>query len=75
MSKEEKILFDRPLIDSSKCNGCGVCVEVCYQAALIISGGKVKFAGVIECPWCGECEAVCPRGAISCPYEIVFPED
>ena len=75
MNKEESTLFHKPLIDPSKCNGCGVCVGVCYQAALVVSGGKVSFATTIDCPWCGKCEAVCPRGAISCHYEIIFAED
>jgi ferredoxin len=27
-----------------------------------------------ECGYCTECEAVCPTGAIRCPYEIVIEE-
>lgn len=68
-------MFDRPLIDPAKCNGCGVCVGACHQAALVIQGGTVSFTTTLDCPWCGHCEAVCPLGAISCPYEIVFAED
>jgi ferredoxin len=26
------------------------------------------------CGWCLECEAVCPTGAITCPFEIVIEE-
>lgn len=68
-------LFDKPLIDPAKCDGCGVCVSVCHQAALSMVSKTVSFTAKIDCPWCGECEAVCPQGAISCPYEIVFSED
>jgi ferredoxin len=28
-----------------------------------------------ECRWCTLCELVCPYGAISCPFEIVFEND
>jgi ferredoxin len=27
-----------------------------------------------SCDYCGECEAVCPEDAVSCPYDIV-PDD
>jgi ferredoxin len=27
-----------------------------------------------ECGWCTQCEAVCPNGAITCPFEIVIEE-
>lgn len=68
-------MFERPAIDPAKCDGCGVCVSVCHQAALVIIGGTVSFSETEECPWCGKCEAVCPSGAITCPYEIIFGED
>lgn len=67
-------MFERPVIDPAKCDGCGVCVSVCQPAALVIVGGTVSFSATGDCPWCGECEAVCPRGAITCPYEIIFGE-
>jgi len=67
-------LLDKPLIDPAKCDGCGVCVSVCRQAALSLTGKTVSFSAETECPWCGDCEAVCPSGAISCPYEIIVSE-
>lgn len=67
-------MFERPVIDIARCDGCGLCVSVCHQSALVIVGGVVSFEAITECPWCGECEAVCPHGAISCPYEILFGE-
>jgi NAD-dependent dihydropyrimidine dehydrogenase PreA subunit len=27
-----------------------------------------------DCRYCGECEELCPVGAISRPFEILFPE-
>ncbi len=30
---------------------------------------------VEECDWCTICEAVCPTGAILCPFEIVIEEN
>jgi len=26
------------------------------------------------CGWCTQCEAICPQGAISCPFEIIIEE-
>jgi NAD-dependent dihydropyrimidine dehydrogenase PreA subunit len=50
-------------IDSTKCNGCGYCVDVCPQQAITIHG---DIATVNEelCAQCGACVEVCPTGAI-----------
>jgi len=34
----------------------------------------VTVIEVETCGWCMMCEAVCPLGAITCPFEIVFDE-
>jgi NAD-dependent dihydropyrimidine dehydrogenase PreA subunit len=51
-------------IDSTKCNGCGSCVEVCPQQAIVIHDG----AAVINqglCIQCGTCLEICPADAIN----------
>lgn len=63
-----------PVIDTAKCNGCGLCVTVCSCGALVMMDKVVTVIPRIDCHWCGQCEAVCLTGAISCPYEIVFEE-
>lgn len=65
-----------PVIDQEKCDACGLCVSVCRCGSLVLRDGVVIVAGGgAECRncrrWCGLCEDVCPRGAISCPLEIV----
>ena len=67
-------MVEIPLIDIEKCIGCGTCVVACYCGAIVILEGK---AAILEtkaklCGWCTVCEAVCPVGALSCPYEIVI---
>jgi NAD-dependent dihydropyrimidine dehydrogenase PreA subunit len=50
-------------IDSTKCNACGSCIEVCRQQAIAIHDG----AAVINqrlCTECGTCLEICPAGAI-----------
>lgn len=61
-----------PVIDETRCQGCGLCVSVCRCGALVLIDGRVKAISVDECGWCGLCELVCPTGAISCPYDIVI---
>ncbi len=63
-----------PDVYQSKCNGCGVCITVCANGALIMTEKGIELLHVGECDWCGQCEAVCPTGAICCPYEIVLED-
>jgi nitroreductase/NAD-dependent dihydropyrimidine dehydrogenase PreA subunit len=53
-------------IDYAKCNGCGLCVEVCGDKEYKIIKGKVVPSGtsVFGCIACGHCMAVCPEDAI-----------
>ena len=65
-------MVEMPVVDEAKCDGCGLCVSVCYCNALVLVGGVVIVVETEECGWCTECEAVCPTGAIACPFEIVI---
>jgi ferredoxin len=38
---------------------------------LALVDGRLEFAKPDSCDYCGECEAICAEGAISCPYDIV----
>jgi ferredoxin len=63
-----------PAMDQEKCNGCGLCIEVCSGSALRLVGNVVTVTETEDCDWCTECEAVCPTGAISCSFEIIIEE-
>ncbi|HUV75765.1 MAG TPA: 4Fe-4S binding protein [Dehalococcoidales bacterium] len=67
-------MAEMPLVDKEKCNGCGLCIKVCYCHALVMVDNVITIVEREECEWCTECEAVCPTGAISCPFEIVIEE-
>lgn len=68
-------MIARPVIFAEKCDGCGLCVEVCDKDALVVVNGKTTFTGPVECDYCGECEAACPNEAINCYYDIVLDEE
>ena len=53
------------VIDESKCDGCGLCVEACHEGALAIVDGKAKMVREDYCDGIGDCLPACPRGAIS----------
>ena len=53
-------------INRDKCNGCGLCVNVCKDFSVILEKGKVKLSNnpAFGCIGCGHCMAVCPEEAI-----------
>ena len=65
-------MSEMPVIDSGKCNGCGLCISVC--PALVMVHNVVTVVETEECDWCTICEFVCPTGAIRCPFEIIIEE-
>jgi MinD superfamily P-loop ATPase len=63
-----------PVIESEKCDGCGLCLSVCQCGGLVMVDNVITVVATTECDWCTECEAVCPTGAISCAFEIVIEQ-
>src|SRR5450631_1795741 len=58
-----------PLIDPSKCLGCGACVKACpetpHHEVLGLIDGKAVLVGPTECIGHGACKVVCPFDAIT----------
>jgi MinD superfamily P-loop ATPase len=61
-----------PQIDRDKCDGCGLCIIVCWHRCLVLTDGIVAIVEGADCDWCTQCEAVCDAEAITCPFEIVL---
>jgi NAD-dependent dihydropyrimidine dehydrogenase PreA subunit len=69
-------------ISSTKCTGCGICIERCPLDALRLnSSGKAYIAYPEDCMTCYVCEISCPVGAIyvhpfkeELPPAITMPE-
>jgi len=59
-----------PIIDYSKCNFCGKCVEVCEFNAMINLGSEIILFDEM-CNGCGACEYFCPEKAITESEKIV----
>lgn len=69
---EEKGGFAAPIIDETRCNGCGLCVDLCSTGALALRDGKAVVVNPEACLYEGVCEDTCPQDAIGRPFEVVF---
>jgi ferredoxin len=54
-------------VDASKCNGCGICVELCSDGTLSMNNGIPEQGSVstFGCIGCGQSAAVCPKEALT----------
>jgi len=48
-----------------KCNGCGMCVQVCPHAVFVIEIKRAKIVNRDACMECGACALNCPEGALT----------
>lgn len=65
-------------LDSTKCKGCGVCIEVCPQQVFTLSGKRSNIQDRDACLECGACarncirEAITVRAGVGCAYAILM---
>ena len=52
------------VVDSFKCVGCGICVDVCLLQAISMDGDVAKV-DPDTCGGCGACTSECPAEAIT----------
>lgn len=53
-----------PAIDESRCTGCGICVGICPDFALLIKPGEAPKVVESRCSGCMACSFACQVGAI-----------
>jgi NAD-dependent dihydropyrimidine dehydrogenase PreA subunit len=56
-----------PILDETKCTGCGECVSACPTDCLRMAGRAPWMPRPEECVSCGVCVVVCPEGALAIP--------
>lgn len=59
-----------PIIDKTKCTGCGDCITACTPGALGLRESIAVVADPEACDYCSICEQICPTEAIALPYEL-----
>lgn len=52
------------IIDNDKCNGCGLCVQICHEYCIKLDNGIIQIYYRF-CSTCTQCIAICPRQALS----------
>ncbi len=65
-------------MDQDKCNGCGICTEVCPQQVFTMGDSVSSITDRDACMECGACARNCPRQAIyvrqgvGCAYAVLM---
>ncbi|MBI9019888.1 MAG: ATP-binding protein [Verrucomicrobia bacterium] len=61
---EQVVTVPIPVVDSSRCTGCGKCAAICEFNALAVAGNSVLVFEEL-CHSCGGCVRICPEQAIT----------
>jgi MinD superfamily P-loop ATPase len=73
---EAYVTLARVSIDHTRCNGCGLCTQICPGSALVLEGTGKERKAVMDkvnpqCMSCNDCAAICNQDAI----KVITPYD
>jgi NAD-dependent dihydropyrimidine dehydrogenase PreA subunit len=57
-------MLELPVLDETRCTGCGDCVEVCPADCLAMDGPVPWLPRPLACVSCSLCVLVCPAEAL-----------
>ena len=60
----EKLADPEYNIDTSSCNACGNCMQICPADAIEINAAGKAVIDQTKCTSCGKCITICPKDAI-----------
>ena len=72
---DSSLFIGKPVIDGSKCSGCGECTSRCPSGAILEnSETRIPEINYSTCIFCTLCEEVCPEGAAVMTTEFELAE-
>jgi NAD-dependent dihydropyrimidine dehydrogenase PreA subunit len=54
-----------PVLDETRCTGCGDCVRLCPTSCLEMAGRLPWLARPLDCVSCALCVLICPAEALT----------
>ncbi len=51
--------------NTDKCNGCGMCLQVCPHPVFVLENNKARIVDKDMCMECGACALNCPEAALT----------
>jgi NAD-dependent dihydropyrimidine dehydrogenase PreA subunit len=65
-------------LNTEKCTGCGMCMNVCPHRVFLLNNGRSQIINKDQCMECGACAKNCPFFAIGvkpgtgCAYAVII---
>lgn len=71
LSNGKEVRIFKPVIDAARCTGCGKCVAICHDHALVGLEGQIPSFFEELCSGCKACQLVCEVDAIKSGHKVL----